>query len=60
MSKEELRIKALELACLVANNDTPRNIIANAYMFYDFLENDVEFSIKSFNFPKDTNCQKLF
>lgn len=57
--KEELRVKALELACSVAKNDKAQTILANAYMFYDFLENDVEFSIKGFNFPESMNCQKL-
>lgn len=54
-SKEKLdvRMKALELAVEVAktksNLKTVRDIITMAYDFYDFLENDAEFSIKTFH-----------
>ncbi len=54
--KLELRKKALELAVEVKRcslDSNSKSILNMAYNFYDFLENDVEFSIKTFDQIKD-------
>lgn len=48
-----LRIKALELAVELLSKTpkfTNKDILKTAYNFYDFLENDVEVSIKQLDF----------
>ena len=51
--KLELRIKALELAVDLIKRTgkfTNRDTLKTAYNFYDFLETDVEVSIKRLGF----------
>ena len=53
IEKLELRIKALELAVDLLKTTpkfTNKDVLKLAYYFYDFLDSDVEISIKQLGF----------